>query len=102
MSDNRDCLISFEQLSRSENLHTELRHGLKLIELSLLGIQDPTRGPHVDPDDLVPIVGHVMELQEKFEQYSDAIGKLCSKQPAQILQADRTRAGKKGGSSGQQ
>ena len=38
MSDDRDCLVSFAELSRSENLHTDIRHGLKLIELSLLGI----------------------------------------------------------------
>jgi len=102
MSDNLDCVVSFAELSRSENLHTDLRHGLKLIELSLLGIQDETRGPHVDPDDLVPIVGHVMELQEKFDQYVDAVSKICKRQPAQLKKRGIQAEGRKGDADGHQ
>ena len=100
MSGSQIHVINYAELSRSENLHTDLRQGLKLIELSLFGVQDPTRGPHVDPDDLGTIAGFVMEMQEKFDQYSDAVSRICQEQPAQL--DGRGPGRKKGGVSGQQ
>jgi hypothetical protein len=101
MSDSQIHTINFAEVSRSEDLHTDICQGLKLIELSLFGIQAPDRGPIVDRDDLAPIAGFVMEMQEKFEQYADAMSKICQEQPAQIGQAKHTGAARKGATDGQ-
>ena len=82
MSDSQNQEVNFTEAGRAEDLYGDLRRGLKLLELSLLGIQDVTRGPSVNADDLVPIVGFVMDLQEKLEQFSDAINKRYQEQPA--------------------